>query len=219
MIYRKISTAAPVATYLAGRIAEKLRSGQHVLWLLAGGSAIPVAVAAAAQLQGGNLSGLTITLTDERYGPVGHRDSNWKQLLDAGFSLPGATLHPVLTGAPLEETTEAFSAFLVETLGQAGYHIGLFGMGADGHTSGLLPGCSALENPNMAAHYQGADFMRVTTTPAAIARLDGAVLYAVGEAKHEALSNLENELQLERQPAQVLKRVPEFVVFNDYKGE
>lgn len=219
MIYRKISTAVPVATYLAGHIVEKLRAGQRVLWLLAGGSAIPVAVAAAAQLQGEHVSGLTVTLTDERYGPVGHHDSNWKQLLDAGFSLPGATLHPVLAGAPLGETTEAFNAFLAETFGQAGYRIGLFGMGADGHTSGLLPDCSALDSPNMAAHYQGADFTRITTTPAAIARLDSAVLYAVGEAKHEALSNMENELQLERQPAQVLKRVPEFVIFNDYKGE
>ena len=37
-------------------------------------------------------------LTDERYGPVGHPDSNWSQLLQKGFDLPQAKLVPVLTG-------------------------------------------------------------------------------------------------------------------------
>lgn len=219
MIYKKTSTGMPAASYIAGRIAERLRTGQQVLWLLAGGSAIPVAVAAAAQLQDEQLGGLTITLTDERYGPPGHAASNWQQLLDAGLALPAAKLHPVLSGAPLADTADAFNTFLTEMLQEADYRIGLFGMGADGHASGLLPHCSALSSTAMAAHYQGPDYTRITTTPAAIAQLDTAVLYAMGEAKHEALSNLGNKLQLERQPAQVLKRVPEFVIFNDYKGE
>jgi len=53
-----------------------------VLWLVPGGSNIPIAVEAMdmirKEMSGLSLKYLTITLSDERYGSVGHKDSNWK---------------------------------------------------------------------------------------------------------------------------------------------
>jgi 6-phosphogluconolactonase/glucosamine-6-phosphate isomerase/deaminase len=91
--FYKIQSAEPVAKFLADTILDRLFKGQKVLWLVGGGSGIKVAVAASQILKKqSNLSSLTFTLTDERFGAVGHGDSNWKQLLEAGFSLPGAQL-------------------------------------------------------------------------------------------------------------------------------
>jgi 6-phosphogluconolactonase/glucosamine-6-phosphate isomerase/deaminase len=246
-----------VVDFVAGRLIESLRAGVHVLWLISGGSCIPIAVEVAKRLQKYNVSNLTVTLTDERYGLLGHADSNWQQLLDAGFVLPGATLVPLLGGQGRQAIAEKLAATLREFLGTGPqdiaissgrsmgslpsahdpslplqnaesrrsvpltklcYTLGLFGMGSDGHTAGLLPGSSALESQELAADFTGPDFERITMTPAAIAKLDEAVLYAVGKTKHAVLAQLKRDVQLNQQPAQVLKHVPRLTVFNDYQG-
>lgn len=218
-VFKKVQSAEPVISFVADTLRQHLQAGERVLWLIAGGSCVPLATAVAERLAGEDLHLLSVTLTDERYGDVGHPDSNWKQLEDAGLSLPGALLHPVLGGEDRQATAQAFSAYLAEAFEATDYRFGLFGMGADGHTAGLFPKSSVLTSTEMAADFQGADFARISMTPAAIDKLDMAVLYAMGEAKQKALNNLDNELQLDRQPAQVLKHVPDFIVFSDFKGE
>lgn len=217
--YKKNRPIEPVVDFLTERLTQKLQEGKRVLWLVAGGSCAPLAVAVANRLQGEEVQLLTVTLTDERYGQPGHADSNWQQLLAAGFVLPGARLQPVLSGESREATVRAFDKTLRHEFAEADYRIGLFGMGPDGHTAGLFPGSQALESQAFAVDFQGSDFERITMTTEAVKQLDEAVLYAVGAAKHTALSNLEKELQLEQQPAQILKSVPALTIFNDYKGE
>ena len=63
---------------------------------MAGGSSISVAVKVAELLREHPHQNLTITLTDERYGPSDHFNSNYFQLLEKGFNLPEAKLIPVL---------------------------------------------------------------------------------------------------------------------------
>ena len=123
------TSPAPVGKYLAGLISAQLGDGRRVLWLLSGGSAIAAAVEAAKLLQGADLSNLTVSLIDERYGEVGHADSNWAQLLAAGFDLPGATLHPVLSGLGQAETAEDFEHFLASQFAASDYVVGLLGIG------------------------------------------------------------------------------------------
>jgi 6-phosphogluconolactonase/glucosamine-6-phosphate isomerase/deaminase len=219
MQFLKINSGQSVAEYISDIISEKLEQGKKVLWLVPGGSSIVVATQASSGLKGRNLSNLRVTLTDERYGPVGHKDSNWKQLLNAGFALSGAKLNPVLSGKGIEETSKAFDQFLISELVSVNYRIGFFGIGADGHTAGILPGSPALSASTFASFYQASEFIRITMTPRAIEKLDEAVVYAVGQPKWPILDQLEQEVTLNEQPAQILKKVPKLTVFNDYKGE
>jgi 6-phosphogluconolactonase/glucosamine-6-phosphate isomerase/deaminase len=208
-------SAAPVAKYTADKIIGQLEQGRSVLWLISGGSAISVAVQAIPHLSGRDLSKLTVSLVDERYGPVGHPNSNWQQLLAAGFELPRAVLHPVLTGAPQPDTAQAFAEFLDEQFGSAGFVLGLLGIGPDGHTSGILPHSPAVTAPGLVFAYDGPDYKRVTTTQRALKHIDEAVVYAAGEAKWPVLDRLETELPVAEQPAQALKTLERLTIFTD----
>jgi 6-phosphogluconolactonase/glucosamine-6-phosphate isomerase/deaminase len=150
---------------------------------------------------------------------VGHKDSNWEQLKRAGFNLPGAKLHPVLLGKDLEYTYKDFDQFLIAEMVSVNYRLGFFGIGADGHTAGILPGSPACQAPTFAMGYETGEFTRITMTYPAIEKLDEAVVYAVGQSKWPVLDQLELDLPIEQQPAQILKKVPKLTIFNDYKGE
>jgi 6-phosphogluconolactonase/glucosamine-6-phosphate isomerase/deaminase len=210
-----ISSPEPAAKHLAGLISAQLLDHRRVLWLVSGGSAVAVAVAAARLLEGQELSGLTVSLIDERYGEAGHPDSNWTALEAAGFSLPGASLHPVLFGAPQLETAEALTAFLQVNFAAADYCVGLLGIGPDGHTAGILPHSPAVTAPGLVCAYDGGGFQRITITAAALSHLNEAVVYAAGNSKWPVLDRLETELPIADQPAQLLKTIAKLTIFAD----
>lgn len=218
MKFVKISETEPVAVFISDRLKSHLKQSQTVLWLVPGGSAIPIVARVSQLLTGQDVSNLYVTLTDERYGSVGQADSNWQQLLDAGFDLPGAQLLPVLSGKNRHQTTLGFSDRLDKWLHQADYRLGFFGIGPDGHTAGILPGSPAVHAKGYAVDYD-ANFERITMTFPAIAMLDEAVVYAAGEAKRPVLDQFETAKPLTEQPAQILKQIKELTVFNDYRGE
>lgn len=215
MKFVKVSSPQPVIDHLTAQLVAALQNGQQVLWLVPGGSAIGVAVAVAKNLAGVNTNNLHISLTDERYGEVNHTDSNWKQLLDQGFAVPGANLHPVLTGHDRATTTQAYAATLAKLLEQCQVRIGFFGIGPDGHTAGILPGSSAVTATAFAADYD-ANFERITMTPPAIAKLTEAVVYATGEAKWPVFDSLPTTRAITDQPAQALKTIEKLTIFNDH---
>jgi len=219
MKFVKTTSSEVVVGYLSGVLRRKLAAGDSVLWLVPGGSAIAVAAQVAKELQGLNLQKLTVTLTDERYGELGHHDSNWQQLHAADFHLPGATMVPVLHGHDPQDTTKEFANHLQEYCQAADYCLGFLGMGADGHTAGILPHSPAVTEQSWAASYEGPDFLRVTATPVALSALDEAVVYAMGESKLDALTKLQQTIPLEEEPAQILKKVPTVTVFNDQIGD
>ena len=220
MVFTKTASAQPVIDYLTKVLRDKLAAGDKVLWLVPGGSAIDTAAAVSKNLQDLDLKNLTVTLTDERFGPMGHADSNWYQLEKAGFKLPGAMQVPVLHGHDVDQTTSEFADHLQEYCRGAAYCLGFFGMGPDGHTAGILPDSPAVTDTTWAVSYQAAPFQRITMTPPAIAALSEAVVYATGEAKLQALTNLQSaDLPLTEQPAQALKKVAKLTVFNDQIGD
>jgi 6-phosphogluconolactonase/glucosamine-6-phosphate isomerase/deaminase len=216
--YLRSSDKEEIARFIASNIQQKLDAGKKVLWLISGGSSIEIAVAVRYSLTR-NLQTLTVSLTDERYGSDGHVDSNWEQLTRAGFNFDGIMRIPVLTGLDLAATTQTFNVFLKQALEDNDYTVGLFGMGPDGHTAGILPGSSAVDSEDFCTSYQGPDFVRITTTPRFITLLDEAFLYTSGEAKHRQIELLGQEVPLAEQPAQALKLVPMLTVINDYRGE
>jgi 6-phosphogluconolactonase/glucosamine-6-phosphate isomerase/deaminase len=220
MRFYKVSDQETVAQKLAQAIAIHIKKGEKVFWLTGGGSAVAVAVQTSRLLNKiDGLERLAFTLTDERFGKTGHSDSNWQQLIDAGFSLPESKLIPVLNGNDIESTTKDFSQILEEQFKKADYVIGLFGIGTDGHTAGILPNSPATQAEGFATSYTTPEFKRITMTFQAIKQVDEVLLYATGEHKHKMLDRLEQEIRLNEQPAQILKQISQFSIYNDYKGE
>ena len=201
---------------IAQAINKALEDGP-VLLLLSGGSNVRTGVALRERL---NLKNeLTIGLTDERYGPPGHPDSNWQQLLDAGFDTKKLKLMPVLEGKSVEETTVDLKDNLRQAFQVNSAIFGLFGLGEDGHTSGILPGSPAVESEEIVVNFEGPDFTRITTTPFSFRHFDAAFLVVYGENKLNQLERLKEELPTAEQPAQALKSIPELTIFNDQVGE
>jgi 6-phosphogluconolactonase/glucosamine-6-phosphate isomerase/deaminase len=216
-----ISTENPIAAaaeHLTRVITTHLSAGERVLWLLSGGSGSKVVIETAKQLASSNLENLSVTLTDERFGPIGHADENWQQFLDNGFTLPGAMLYRPLIDKDRQTTTDTFALWLETQITESDYTIGLFGIGSDGHTAGVKPHSSAVDAPTWAADFTGDDFERITMTPRAISQLDEAVIQASGVDKVPTLTALlHSVVDIEEQPAQVLKSVPICTLYTDNK--
>jgi 6-phosphogluconolactonase/glucosamine-6-phosphate isomerase/deaminase len=208
------------ARFIADKILPQLYAGKNVLWFVPGGSAIAVAVEAAkiiAETKHHPRQNLTITLTDERYGPVDHADSNWQQIMEKGFYVPESKYMPVLNGDSPSVTIKKFNTILGKELKRADYKIGLFGIGKDGHTAGILPESGAVNSKNWAFGYKTPTFYRITVTPKTIGKLDEAVIFAEGKDKWSVLEDFEKDLGITEQPAQILKKIPRLTIFSDYQ--
>jgi 6-phosphogluconolactonase/glucosamine-6-phosphate isomerase/deaminase len=205
---------------LTKRLIDELTAGKRVLWLVTGGSNIPAAVEIMEHIPTPLTNLLTITLTDERYGEPGHDDSNWQQLIAAGFQGKEAVLLPVLiSGASLEQVTQKYDELLAKQLANCDVAVGLFGMGADGHIAGILPGTKATKASGLAFGYETKEYTRVTITFSTFEQLNAAYVLAFSKAKLPALTHLASKLPLNEQPAQILKKLPEAYIYNDQVGE
>jgi 6-phosphogluconolactonase/glucosamine-6-phosphate isomerase/deaminase len=202
-----------VAAHLSRRLNALTAKGD-VLWLVPGGSAAIIAAEASRQLT--NPGNLCICLTDERFGPPGHKDSNWQLLKQGGFKFPPNS-YEILQNIDLAATTTAFADFLERSLGQSDFIVALFGMGPDGHIAGILPTSPAVGLADYAAGFKAEDFERITITPAFIAQMDEAFVFAAGRPKHAQIKKLSQKLALAEQPAQILKAILRVEFYNDLK--
>ncbi|MEI6238237.1 MAG: 6-phosphogluconolactonase [bacterium] len=210
---------------LAERICNSLMRGKKVLWLVSGGSNIPIAVKVMRAIKGEGgisekkLGNLTVTLMDERYGSVGHADSNWKQLMDSGFSFSDINTMPVLTGLGLEETQNEWSRQIKKAFVLRAVIIGQFGMGSDGHIAAILPNSPAVSESGLVSAYQSEKFTRITLTFEAIKKIDVAYLFAFGDSKKGQIDRLcdsendDKDISLAEQPAQILKSLKEVYIY------
>jgi 6-phosphogluconolactonase/glucosamine-6-phosphate isomerase/deaminase len=218
MKYVHITSTKPVIEYLSKAIIDKLGDERKVLWLLSGGSSGEVCVDVSKRLRSKNLENLYVTMTDERFGLVGHADENWQKLLDDGLDLPGAKLYRPLIGLDRASTTIQFAYWLENTFEDVDYTIGVYGVGTDGHTAGLKPVQSAIDADGWATDFDGHDFERITMTFSAISQLDEAILQAMGKDKATVLDDFMNkDIDPKTQPVQILKTVPKLTVFTDYQ--
>lgn len=208
-----------IIPYLSERLNEHLNRNETVLWLIPGGSAIAIAVEVAKRIADNpNLSNLSVTLTDERYGEPGHADENWRQLSEAGFTLNGASLHPVLNGEDGPTTAHTYATTLAELLNATDYSVGLFGIGTDSHIAGIKPASDALGTHELTSYYVGEDFERVTITFEAMRQLDEVLIAASGEQKIPVIRAILHETYpLEERQAHILKTLSNVSLFTDYK--
>lgn len=188
------------------------------LLLVSGGSNIGLACSVVKNLAQKN--NLTIGLIDERYGPIGHSDSNWQKLMDSGFNIDGINLLPVLNGELFEETCAEYLSKMTTAINSNRSIIGIFGLGTDGHTAGILPNSQSVGADDIVSCYKGPDFMRITLTPKSFNKFDKAFLVAFGDNKKHHLKMLSREnLPTADQPAQALKNAKELVIISDQVGE
>jgi 6-phosphogluconolactonase/glucosamine-6-phosphate isomerase/deaminase len=204
-----------IADIVATSINSKLEKGINILWFVSGGSVIPTQVLIAKKITKHPVGKLIVTLADERYGEVNHKDSNWFKLIEAGFDLPQAKLIPILKGKDISETTNDFKNTLNNELNNVDFKIGIFGIGIDGHTAGILPKSGATSSNDIVYTYKPDAFNRITITPKIIYTLDEAILYAMDNAKLFEIEKLKTNLTIEEQPAQALKKVPLLTVFTN----
>jgi 6-phosphogluconolactonase/glucosamine-6-phosphate isomerase/deaminase len=213
------TTTEPASTLLADTLAKHLANNERVLWLLSGGSGGAICIAASQELarRGIPTDNLYSTMSDERYGAMGHADENIAQLLDGGFEVGDSTLYRPLISASRTETTLAFAEWLTAMKIKADYSIILMGIGADGHTAGIKPHSSAVTATQAAASFAGDDIERITVTPAFLKGIDEAIVQAMGAEKHATLRKLLTEdISLDEQPAQIIKHMKNATLLSDY---
>lgn len=206
--------------YLVERIDALTANDKTLLLLLPGGSNINVAISALERIQGPRRRSITLALTDERYGAVGHPDSNLAQYIKAGINELKYSYLPVISGNTTEVETEKF-AHQIESLIATHDNVLVFtGLGQDGHITGILPNSIGLQSNEYAVHYDGGQYERITTTVKALEQATEIIIGAYGDSKKPTLTSLRDEtLDPNVQPAQELKRMPNVSIFNDQIGE
>lgn len=204
------------------RIVRELSTGRNVLWLVSGGSNIKASVNIMDTIPAELTQQLSIMLLDERYGEVGHKDSNWTQLLKAGFDPQNAQMLPVLKqGLSLEQTARRYNKLTDWALADADCVFAQLGMGDDGHIAGIMPNSvAATEQTKLAVGYKSQKYDRLTLTFPALKSVTAIYAFAFGDTKHKAIITLQSkELDIAAQPAQILKQVAEAYLYNDRTGD
>ena len=213
---KTINNNEAAAEFIADSINRNLKKNKNILWFVSGGSAILLEVLVSKKITKTNIDNLTITLIDERYGPIDYVDSNWLKLKQSGFDVAGAKMIPFLIGKDIKKTVVDIKDILKEELDKADYKIGIFGIGIDGHTAGILPYTKAVNDKELVCSYNTEEFNRITITPSVVKVLDEAVIYAMGDSKWPIIEKLKGDVSIEEMPAQILKSVPKLTIFTDY---
>lgn len=209
------------AEAIARTLSDAIRKHQRVLWLTSGGSLIPIQTRAMQLLAGKtklSLDRLAIWMIDERYGAPGHEDSNYAQLCAAGFQPGSATYIDILDGnLPLDQTLDRFSNLAETSFENADYIVASCGLGADGHTAGLMPGWTELADmhDDDVISYTTPNFTRLTLTPHLIQKCDIAFVCAFGPQKQAALHALSQQKVSPTLPAHFYTTMPDVRVYND----
>lgn len=217
----KIAGTKQAAEIIADRLFKELDAGKRVLWLLSGGSNITIQVEAITRIPENLQPNLTIMFNDERFGPPGHKDSNFEQLIDAGFDAGDAKLIPTLTAADttLEAAAVRYGTELEGALNNSDSVITELGIGPDGHISGILPHTPAVVATGTIIGYRTDQFDRITMTFESLKRSTAIYTFVFGAGKLDQLTKLHDQaLPLDVQPAQFLKTAAESYVYNDQIG-
>lgn len=220
MNYCYTSSSTPVIQALTKSISAHLTKGESVLWLLSGGSGAAVCIEVSKALRDVDTSNLFITMSDERYGSIGHTDENIQQLLDGGFEVGQAVLYRPLQGLDRSSTTVLFSEWLAITVESVDFSIALLGIGPDGHTSGIKPHSIAVSSTEAAVDFTGDDFERITTTISLLQTFDEIIVQSFGDTKHAIIASLlHEEMPVAVQPAKFITTMTNATLYSDYKEE
>jgi 6-phosphogluconolactonase len=183
------SLADLLADTVAGEIADIIADKGHCVLALAGGKT-PVPFFRALLKRPIEWDDVTITLTDERYVPLDHADSNEAMLRRELLTGPAAKAKFV----GLYAHADTAEASLAKLKPPAPLDIVVAGMGDDMHTlswfpgaDGLLPALSTAMGLRLAVVRSGILVPRVTLTAKAVGEAKAIHLLIAGEKKKAAL--------------------------------
>lgn len=161
-------------------------------------------------------------LVDERYGPLFHANSNERMIQDTGFlrylEMLDIPFYPILqTGLSREDSAREYDSklrFLQSTFPK---HIGILGIGEDGHTAGIPAQISKFKIQNskiyntndLVTEYddEGGKYgERITMTFMGLAMLDILLVLVFGSEKASALKLVFSEGSEEEVPGRFYKR-------------
>lgn len=205
---------------LSEKIIGLLNDSKRVLWLICGGSNIPVAIKVMNLIRQKiptiNLKNLTIMQTDERYGPIGHKDSNWQQMIDGNFNFNDLNSKSILKNLSLQETVKSYELEIVKAFTDNDIIIGLFGIGTDGHIAGILPETIIENEKDLVIGYQAKPFVRVSLSFSALLKFNYVYVLVFGQSKREAIDKFKKiDLSLKEQPMQILKKMKNVSMYSD----
>ncbi len=188
-----------------------------VLWLISGGSNIPIEVNILNNINQRLINNLYILLVDERYGLEGHQNSNYQQLLAAGFKINKINFPNILEDSlPPLETLDRYLNIYNQFKEICDITIGQFGLGNDGHIAGVLPNSPAVYSNEQAIFYESEPYKRLTLTLDSIKNINQAYVFCFGKDKEHALKRLyQGTDPLEILPSIVLRKIPRVKVYND----
>lgn len=183
-----------MARHVADLIAERAERGPMTLGL-AGGST-PADTYRQLATHQIDWSKIWLWLSDERWVPHDHADSNGRMALEhlpeeAGQRLVRPRHSPYLQP---EDSAAHYEAELRLIHDGRSPDMVLVGMGTDGHTASLFPGTDALDAPSdrwfVANHVPQLDAWRLTVTPALLRRAAAVVVLVAGDDKAEVLQEV-----------------------------
>jgi len=196
-----VKDADALAARAAALVAEAITGGKVPFRLVLSGGSTPVsAYRRLAQMPELDWSHVELFLSDERFVPPDHHNSNYRMVRET--LLADHKVQPrKLFAMPTDDTPESAAARYDEMLRQqygAGeleaavplFHLTLLGLGDDGHTASLLPGQPVLNERKawVAAVPEGRDEPRLTLTYPALESSALTVFLVSGAGKRAALA-------------------------------
>jgi 6-phosphogluconolactonase/glucosamine-6-phosphate isomerase/deaminase len=161
-----------------------------------------------------------VGLVDERYGERFHANSNEKMLKESGLlrylEIVDIPFYPILRGGmSREETAEAYDVQMRLLQNTFVKHVGILGIGADGHTAGI-PAGNLIMNHELGI-YDSSSFVveyddgvkygeRVSMSFLGLSMLDVLLVLVFGEEKRQALELVFGEGREEDVPGRFFKR-------------
>jgi 6-phosphogluconolactonase/glucosamine-6-phosphate isomerase/deaminase len=210
MDIKQIDDLSIAVDHIAEQITKYSIKSQITL-LLPGGSAAKLGIQVLQSLSPVVLLKLTVTLTDERFGPVGHDDSNWNLLASLGLPSEVKQL-PVLCGKELIQTANTWSKDL-EYLAENSVVIAIFGIGTDYHIAGLKPGYD-FKTGDSSVSYTAKDFERISITPRYFKKITLSIIFAEGIQKLDAIEHLKLSNSIITEPMQLVKDSSSVLVYH-----
>ncbi len=165
----------------------------------------------------GNLLPGAVCMGDERYGRPGHMDSNELILKKSGLvdylHLRNIPFHRILTGEATQIVAENYNLKISELFHRFSKKVGIMGIGANLHTSGIFPNSNALKSENyiVAEQIEGDRFPnRITLTIKALGEFTCFIILMFGPEKREAILKImdENENDMQMFPAIFYRKTP-----------
>lgn len=225
-VIRSHSPAKLAGESLSANIAQN--SKFSILLLLSGGSAFSILEYVDETVFGPSV---TVAVLDERFS-TDPSVNNFCQLKQTPFfnkiiargALSIET--DVHTGDTLVSLTERFEKEIIDwkNTHEGGVVVVSMGIGADGHTAGILPGNYGIDwsGEKLVVAYKvpleiNPFTQRITTTYTFLIKyVDKAVVFAVGKDKQRIIDSLEkNQFDLEMMPAGILTKMSSVILFTD----